>query len=885
MMSKLINWFTYRWPFKPVIKWSLEEEIPGGDTFWYSFGAATLFVFVIQVVTGIWQLFYYVPTVDYAYQSVSYLRYQVPFGWFIHGLHYWGSNAFIVMVSIHLLRVFIWGAYKSPRQLTWLVGVFLLILVLAMSFTGALLPWDELGYWAAEVGTSIAGTFPIIGFFIKEFMRGGAAMNQMTLSRFFIAHVAILPGILGALIVFHVVAFRQFQSVGPWNEKKRKKTGYFWPQQVLKDLIIISILFVLMVCLSAFWPAQVSGPADALDDSIMPKPEWQFLFLYQFLKLFKGRWEPVGTTGVPLVLFLILFLLPFYDRNKKRNPLDRPFAMLGCFALIVWLFVYTIMGYYSNPGAGITAQVTVSSQASASVKTGADLFSSQGCIACHKVNGQGGNIGPNLSNIGSQGLSDQWLITQIRDPKAHDPSTAMPSFSSLSDQQVKNLVDFLQSMGGSPSASQPSSQQSKSSIEPNTAPAKTISTNEPSVPSQNQNASLISQGKTLFSTQGCIGCHTINGTGGDIGPNLSDEGSKEVSEEWLMIQIKDPKKHDPSSIMPSFGSLNDEEVKSLVTYLQSLKEGSKSSGQSDPSDDNTDSPATSDSNEVTLPNPSSKVNPSLVAKAAYLVGNPSHGKKLFDKQCMRCHGKDGKDNVPNPGSDDGTVPPLNPIDRTIYNSNPVTFAENIDRFIQHGSTPEGPNPQKSMPAFGDDLKLTQQMIAEIQAYVLKLNKVNRAKIMHPGIEPYAFFAMTIGGYAIAGFIILMLGMKLDKGSFNDQKSKISKSPEDEIEPFEKQTESKYLSEKVETFKSAAIHKQKEKSDNSQTSSTAFVIIVIIVVVIIATAVMLIFSSFVTSKPIPSVTTQQISSNQENQPESNSQNNGQSANDQLKENEE
>jgi ubiquinol-cytochrome c reductase cytochrome b subunit len=141
-MSRFINWFTYRWPFRAVIKWSLEEEIPGGDSFWYTFGATTLFVFVIQVVTGIWQLFYYVPTVDHAYQSVSYLRYQVPFGWLIHGLHYWGSNAFIVMVFIHLLRVFIWGAYKAPRQLTWLVGVILLFLVLALSFTGALLPWD-----------------------------------------------------------------------------------------------------------------------------------------------------------------------------------------------------------------------------------------------------------------------------------------------------------------------------------------------------------------------------------------------------------------------------------------------------------------------------------------------------------------------------------------------------------------------------------------------------------------------------------------------------------------------------------------------------------------------------------------------------------------------
>ena len=874
MFTKFINWFTYRWPFKPFIKWSLEEKIVGGDSFWYSFGATTLFVFAIQVVTGIWQLFYYVPTIDHAYQSVSYLRFQVPFGWLIHGLHYWGSNAFIVMVFIHLLRVFIWGAYKSPRQLTWLFGVFLFFLALGMSFTGALLPWDELGYWAAEVGTSIGGTVPVIGFFIKELMRGSAAMGQITLSRFFIAHIAILPGILGALIVFHVVAFRQFQSVGPWNEEKRKKSGYFWPHQVYKDLIIISILFILMICLSAFWPAQVSGSADPLDNTITPKPEWQFLFLYQFLKLFKGKWEPLGTTGVPLVLFLILFLLPFYDRNKKRNPQQRPFAMFCCFALLAWYFIFTILGHYSNPGAGLTGKVTVSSQASASVKAGADLFSSQGCMACHKVNGQGGNVGPDLSGIGSKNLGNQWLTTQIRDPKSHDPSTAMPAFKSLSDPQVKNLVDFLQSLGVSSSPGSSSSETqtqpqagntaAKIASEPNTnTPAITSEPNQPASSTQSIDDSLISQGKSLFDSQGCTGCHTINGTGGNIGPNLSDEGSKGHSLEWLMTQIEYPKKHDPSSIMPSFSSLKENEIKGLATYMQSLKETSKSTDPKDPpADPNT--PSSPENNKTPLPNPASNVNPSIVGKAAYLVGNPLHGKKLFVNKCMKCHGEDGKDNVPNPGSDDGTVPPLNPIDREIYSPNPITFAENIDRFIQHGSIPDGPNPQKSMPAFGDDLTLTQEMISEVQAYILKLNKVDRAEILYPGIPPVVFFAITLGLYAIVVFIILLLSTNLktngdtqsDASDIPTDKSEYSKT---EIEPQNMQSQNQR--ERDEPVKLQNVQQIKDIADKSNSPSASFVIVVIIVIAVITTAVMLIFSTFVTTKPIPSVTTQHISSQQ------------------------
>jgi ubiquinol-cytochrome c reductase cytochrome b subunit len=1063
IISKFLNWFDYRWPFKPIIRWTLEEEIPGGDSFWYSFGATTLVVFIIQVVTGIWQLFYYVPTVDHAYQSVSYLRFQVSFGWLIHGLHYWGSNAFIVMVFVHMIRVFVWGAYKAPRQLTWLVGVLLLLLVLAMSFTGALLPWDELGYWAAEVGTSIAGTAPIIGPFIKEFIRGGSSMDQLTLSRFFVAHVAILPGILAGLIAFHVVAFRQFKSVGPWNDEKRKKIGYFWPQQILKDLIIISLLFIVLVGLSSFWRAPVTGPADPLDNTTTPKPEGQFLFLYQFLKLFKGRLEPVGTVGVPLVLFLILFFLPFYDRNKNRNPLYRPVAMLGCFALIVWFVIYTALGYYSNPGVSLTAKVTVSFQASASVQAGAKLFTSQGCIACHTVHGQGGDIGPNLSDIGAKGLSDQWLTTQIRNPKAHDSSSQMPAFDQLTDERIKNLVDFLQNLGGSPStpqssgsSSQPtqkneSSQESISPQEPNVSPATTVNhPNELSDSSQNQNqtnqvASLIAEGKTLYNSQGCSGCHVIDGKGGSVGPDLSDVGSKGLSKQWLMVQLKDPKKHDTTNVMPSYSSLSDQKLDALVTYLENLKGASgkttssqssgsaakaavtsqssistqqaqpaaepnatpaKTSSTSDPSgssqsQDNllvnkgkslfdslgcinchiidgkggnigpnlsnigsrvlprqwlmvqlknpkvhnpgsimpsfsslseqkldalvayleslkssrsqqkvslssipstesaptqSSSPPSSDqssqssqspqlSTSLTEPNSTVAVESLAVGEAAYLIGNPLHGEKLYKKNCSKCHGEDGKGGISNQGSVQGEIPPLNPISERLFSHNPEIFAENIDRYIQHGSMPKGPNPQQTMPAFGDNLKLTQQMICEIEAYILKLNDVDRAMIIHPGLQPYAFFALTIGGYAIAVFIIVLLWIRLKnrvslvQASEPQQKKSINLTDK-KLPTQQNETET----DEQKQIESGQTRFQSEKNLNDNSSSVVFALVVIVVIVIIATAVMLIFSSFVTTKPIPSITTQHISSLTESPSEAASPSTNQRINNQQKENE-
>ena len=189
----LRQWVEKRWPVAPVIRWGSVDEIPGGTRFAYVLGSATLALFVVLVITGVWQLLYYVPTVDHAYDSVMFLRLQVPLGWLIHGLHYWAAQAFIVVMGLHVVRVFIWAAYKKPRELTWLLGVVLLLLGAVFIFTGAILPWDTLGYWAGEVGTSMAGTVPLVGNFLKLLMRGGDTMGQMTLSRAFVVHIAILP--------------------------------------------------------------------------------------------------------------------------------------------------------------------------------------------------------------------------------------------------------------------------------------------------------------------------------------------------------------------------------------------------------------------------------------------------------------------------------------------------------------------------------------------------------------------------------------------------------------------------------------------------------------------------------------------------------------------
>jgi len=630
MFSRLLVWVNDRWPLSALLRSGREEEIPGGASFSYTLGSAALVIFLLQMVTGIWQLFYYVPTVDHAYDSLNHLRTEVPFGWLIHGLHYWGASAMIFLVVLHLARVFIWGAYKAPRELTWLTGVGLLLLTMGLSFSGAPLPWDERGYWAIEVGTSIAGTVPIIGEWIKWLMRGGEMVGQLTLSRFFTLHAAILPGLVLALIAVHVIAFRRFGSVGPWNETKRDLKAPFWPDQVFKDAVVGTVILLLLVTLSVFAPPPITGPADPVDASFVPKPEWNFLFLYEALKFFPGVLEPLGTVGIPTIGLLLLVLLPFLDRRPERHPARRPLVMASGLIAAAGVVALTIAGLTNRPGGTQpgSAPPSVNSVAkiSASARQGGRIFKSLGCIGCHRVNGVGGTIGPDLSHEMLASRTRPWLVSQIRNPSAHKAQSAMPPFASLSDQQANELVDYLLSLANPPT---PSPIGAENIVPPISSP-----------------------------TQAAI-------------PGASVA----------------------TSVSPTLGP----------------------------------------------PGP-----------AAEAIGSADHGGILFTRYCSSCHGSDGAGGVPNPGSDTGKVPPLHPITIVLFSSEPRVFAENIDRIIQHGSPATGRTPQFHMIAFGDTNTLTQPEIADLEAYILRLNGVARAQLANPGLPPNRFFVIVMSTFGLAG---------------------------------------------------------------------------------------------------------------------------------------
>jgi ubiquinol-cytochrome c reductase cytochrome b subunit len=641
MISGIWRWLNERWPFSTLVTLALDEEIPGGSRYSYSLGSALLTVFALQAATGILQLFYYIPAVDHAYDSVNFLRTMIPFGWLVNGLHYWGANAMIIIIALHISRVFVWGAYKQPRELTWLFGVSLLLIVMGMSFTGGPLSWDQKAYWEAEVGTSIPGSIPVIGDMIKQIMRGGEDMGQLTLSRLFIVHTAILPATLIILIAAHLIAFRNSGSVGPWDETQRGVKGQFWPEQVFKDALTSTIVILGLITLSIFASKAFNGAADPLDSQFIPKPEWNFLFLYEALRFFPGRLEPIGAIGFPLVLILPLVLLPFLDRSPERNPLKRPIIMT-C-GILFWgtITALTIAGYYSKPAAGEApappSLVPQTTAVSPPVESGAQLFQSQGCISCHRVNNAGGTIGPDLSSEGLRGRTRDWLIIQIRNPKAHDPNSVMPVFSTLSDKDINELVDYLLRLKG------------------------TITHAEEQKPSESSSASV------------------------------------------------------PVQISPE-------------------SQSGKASGQT---------------SQAAL-SPSQK----QPGRAADIIGSAERGAMLFKMECMSCHGPNGTDKVPNPGSSDGTVPSLNPIDRELFSKDPKEFAGNIDKYLQHGSTPEGQNPSLSMPAFGDSNSLTQQQVSNVEAYILGLNGIDRAQITNPGMQPKKFYLVVVPAVI---FVLSILG--------------------------------------------------------------------------------------------------------------------------------
>ncbi len=355
--GKLWKWLDERIGLADMEKLAEKMEIPvHRHTIWYYFGGMTLFLFGIQVATGILLLFYYRPSAEEAYESVQFLMTDVQFGWLIRSIHSWAANLMIFTLFVHFFSVLFLKAYRLPREVTWLSGIGLLGIALGFGFTGYLLPWNELSYFATKVGTEITGVLPVVGPFLRRVLRGGDEVSGATLTRFYGFHVAVLPMLVTILLGLHLFLVQKHgMSVPPGVDQRgsAKRVMPFLPNFLLRDVIGWLSALVILLALAAIFPAELGQKVDPFEPApIGIKPEWYFVFMFQTLKYLPSfilglEGEVVGIIGFGLG-GLFLLLIPFLDRGAARDKPSRLFTWIGL-AIILYILWLTYLGYTVSP--------------------------------------------------------------------------------------------------------------------------------------------------------------------------------------------------------------------------------------------------------------------------------------------------------------------------------------------------------------------------------------------------------------------------------------------------------------------------------------------------------------------------------------------------------
>jgi ubiquinol-cytochrome c reductase cytochrome b subunit len=456
-MKRIGRWIDERLGIFEISRAFLDRAVPGNINWFHTFGSATLVLIVVQFVTGIALSMSYVPSPDAAYESVLYID-QTPFGALIRSVHRASAGLVVLLVGLHALRVFIWGAHKYPRELSWLVGGLLLFIVMGFAFTGYLLPWDQKAYWATVVGTNIAGSAPFVGGAVLEFLRGGEALGAVGLTRFYGIHVWVLPATLLLLVAVHLfMVVRQGIAATPRRtplvepepgEPRResyqreyaaeKQAGKpFW-STLLKDAIVGLVVVVVVVVAAVILGAPLEEAADPNVTAYVPRPEWYFLDMYQLLWYITGPLEPLLIFGIFTVFALLFLLVPFIDRGRERHPADRPKAMGGVIAVVGGILLFTYLGGVAGssvPTIPPTQGMTVTDLA------GLAIFNDQGCASCHTVRGLGGSSGPDLTRAGAR-----WSRSHVRGYIVAPEDDEMPRFDKLTEQHLDDLVSYLMSL-------------------------------------------------------------------------------------------------------------------------------------------------------------------------------------------------------------------------------------------------------------------------------------------------------------------------------------------------------------------------------------------------------------------------------------------------------
>ncbi|HLA38427.1 MAG TPA: cytochrome bc complex cytochrome b subunit [Candidatus Glassbacteria bacterium] len=353
--DRAYGWLNERIDLNGIISFMRHKEVPvSSHSIWYYFGGVSLFLFMVQVITGILLLMYYRPGPNSSFESLQFLVSKVHFGWLVRDIHSWSANLMVLCVFIHMFSVFFLKGYRPPREMTWLSGMVLLALCLGFGFSGYLLPWNELSFFATKVGTDMAGSVPLLGDYIMHVIRGGPDVTGATLSRFFGIHVAVLPGIFTLVLAFHLFLIQRQGLSKPvdWDSlpAEKQQVRPFYPNFVLRELMFWMFALAVINFLAVFFPWELGIKADPFAPAPAGiKPEWYFMFMFQTLKFLPAHIGVIEGELFGLMVFnlggLLWFTLPLWDRWTGRDHAKARYVVWAGVAIVAFIVVMTLLGY------------------------------------------------------------------------------------------------------------------------------------------------------------------------------------------------------------------------------------------------------------------------------------------------------------------------------------------------------------------------------------------------------------------------------------------------------------------------------------------------------------------------------------------------------------
>ena len=585
-MKSLLDWLDHRTGYRGLLRAALYESIPGGARWRYVWGSTITFAIGVQFVTGLVLWTAYSPNAAGAWESVYFIQNQMWGGWLLRGIHHYTAQVTVVLLALHLMQVVIDGAYKAPREVNFWFGLVLLHLILGLSLTGYLLPWDQKGFWATKVATGIAAITPVIGPGLQQILVGGAEYGHHTLTRFFALHAGFLPGALIVAVIAHVYLFRRHGVTA--RGAGDRPDGTFWPEQVLRDAVACLAVMATILGL-VLWTggAHLGAPADATEPYAAARPEWYFMFLFQWLKYFPAGWEVVGAITIPGLLAAVVALMPFLTRWRlgHRFNVGLIAVTFGSMLLLTWRgfaedradpeFLQAkalaeatadraaelAAGPDGIPGGGALALLR-----SDPLTQGPRLFSTY-CASCHGFDGHDG-LGNELAEAPTGAdlhrfASREWL-EGLFDPDR----IASSEYFGGTDFRRGRMVRYVQRGVA----------QFDHDEQARLAKVMKALSAEAGLPYQSaaeaEESREIAEGLALIQTEGmrCTECHEFRGVvEEERGPSLTGFGSVA----WLERIIRDPTHPslygERNDRMPSFGAegiLSDREIGLLVDWLR-----------------------------------------------------------------------------------------------------------------------------------------------------------------------------------------------------------------------------------------------------------------------------------------------------------------------------